>query len=60
MARNFFPIFAENNPVMGYSKTFFYSRSEGVNKNFMLSVQFGSQLSQSEIEVLLYFSTSVL
>ena len=30
MARNLFRIFTENNPVMGYSKTFFYSRSEGV------------------------------
>ena len=29
----FFRIFTENNPVMGYSKNLFYSRSEGVKKS---------------------------
>ena len=30
MARNFFGIFTENNPVMGYSKTFFISEAKGL------------------------------
>ena len=30
MARNFFRIFTENNPVMGYSKTFFISEAKGL------------------------------
>ena len=30
MARNFFRIFTENNPVMGYSKTFFIPEAKGV------------------------------
>ena len=32
MARNFFRIFTENNPVMGYSKTFFIPEAKGLNK----------------------------
>ena len=32
MARNFFQIFTENNPVMGYSKTFFIPEAKGLNK----------------------------
>ena len=31
MARNFFRIFTENNPVMGYSKTFFIPEAKGLN-----------------------------
>ena len=30
MARNFFRIFTENNPVMGYSKTFFIPEAKGL------------------------------
>ena len=30
MARNFFRIFNENNPVMGYSKTFFIPEAKGL------------------------------
>ena len=33
MARNFFRIFTENNPVMGYSKTFFIPEAKGLKKN---------------------------
>ena len=29
-ARNFFRIFTENNPVMGYSKTFFIPEAKGL------------------------------
>ena len=32
MARNFFRIFTENNPVMGYSKTFFIPEAKGLRK----------------------------
>ena len=32
MARNFFQIFTENNPVMGYSKTFFIPEAKGLRK----------------------------
>ena len=32
MARNFFRIFTENNPVMGYSKTFFIPEAKGLKK----------------------------
>ena len=32
MARNFFRIFTENNPVMGYSKTFFIPEAKGLSK----------------------------
>ena len=32
MARNFFWIFTENNPIMGYSKTFFIPEAKGLNK----------------------------
>ena len=32
MARIFFWIFTENNPVMGYSKTFFIPEAKGLNK----------------------------
>ena len=31
MARNFFWIFTENNPVMEYSKTFFIPEAKGLN-----------------------------
>ena len=30
MARNFFQIFTENNPVIGYSKTFFIPETKGL------------------------------
>ena len=33
MARNFFRIFTENNPVMGYSKTFFIPEAKGLRSN---------------------------
>ena len=32
MARNVFRIFTENNPVMGYSKTFFIPEAKGLKK----------------------------
>ena len=32
MARNFFRIFTENNPVMGYSKTFFIPEAKGLRQ----------------------------
>ena len=32
MARNFFRIFTENNPVMGYSKTFFIPEAKGLKR----------------------------
>ena len=32
MARNFFRIFTENNPVMGYSKTFFIPEAKGLKQ----------------------------
>ena len=38
MARNFFRIFTENNPVMGYSKTFFIPEAKGlmvISSNFL-------------------------
>ena len=40
MARNFFRIFTENNPVMGYSKTFFIPEAKGLKiTNFKFSAQ---------------------
>ena len=39
MARNFFRIFTENNPVMGYSKTFFIPEAKGLRgleQNYIL------------------------
>ena len=33
MARNVFRIFTENNPVMGYSKTFFIPEAKGLKNN---------------------------
>ena len=33
MARNFFRIFTENNPVMGYSKTFFIPEAKGLREH---------------------------
>ena len=38
MARNFFQIFTENNPVMGYSKTFFIPEAKGLKTMFLLSL----------------------
>ena len=32
MARNFVRIFTENNPVMGYSKTFFIPEAKGLRR----------------------------
>ena len=32
MARNIFRIFTENNPVMGYSKTFFIPEAKGLSE----------------------------
>ena len=36
MARNFVWIFTENNPVMGYSKTFFIPEAKGLKKNIYI------------------------
>ena len=36
MARNFFRIFTENNPVMGYSKTFFIPKAKGLKNASIL------------------------
>ena len=36
MARNIFRIFTENNPVMGYSKTFFIPEAKGLNTLYQL------------------------
>ena len=33
MARNLFRIFTENNPVMGYSKTFFIPEAKGLTQD---------------------------
>ena len=41
MDRNFFWIFTENNPVMGYSKTFFIPEAKGLSgslSNFTLII----------------------
>ena len=35
MARNFFRIFTENNPIMGYSKTFFIPEAKGLSSQGM-------------------------
>ena len=43
MARNFFWIFTENNPVMGYSKTFFIPEAKGLRekkiKNYISQIK---------------------
>ena len=38
MARNFFRIFTENNPVMGYSKTFFIPEAKGLIMFYIIYV----------------------
>ena len=43
MARNFFKIFTENNPVMGYSKTFFIPEAKGVKQITSLRLIFKQQ-----------------
>ena len=51
MARNFFRIFTENNPVMGYSKTFFIPEAKGLKtieakvKNFFFFLSQRSGIS---------------
>ena len=37
MARNFYRIFTENNPVMGDSKTFGIPEAKGLNKKIWMS-----------------------
>ena len=52
MARNFFRIFTENNPVMGYSKTFCIPEAKGLRECFKIGeedmdVMFDGRLFQS-------------
>ena len=45
MARNFFRIFTENNPVMGYSKTFVIPEAKGLTLLHCMYSAFAMELS---------------
>ena len=50
MARNFYRIFTENNPVMGDSKTFGIPEAKGLNQNRLKKLWNRSSLLQSIIK----------
>ena len=51
MARNFFRIFTENNPIMGYSKTFFIPEAKGLTRIPFFESFAGSHVNTPHVAV---------